>query len=89
MSEARAQMDMLDPSKIDEAVLAMLYLSVHNGHWAWKAVDKDATMRLHARGLLKNPSTTARAIILTDDGLEEARRACERLFRKDGAGKAG
>ncbi|HKY90746.1 MAG TPA: DUF6429 family protein [Nevskiaceae bacterium] len=85
MSDASlpAEAAALDEDKIDEAVLAVLYLSVHNGHWAWKAVDKNATMRLHARGLLKNPHTTSRALLFTDDGLAEARRACERLFGRD------
>lgn len=32
----------IDEEKIDEAVLALLYLTLHDGGRAWKSVDWDA-----------------------------------------------
>src|SRR3954469_15878484 len=41
----------LDTDKIDEAVLALLYLTRHD-HWrAWKGFDWDALDRLYEKGL--------------------------------------
>ncbi len=36
-----------DTDRIDEAVLALLYLSLHDGTRAWKSFDWDAMNRLH------------------------------------------
>jgi len=37
----------LDTRKIDDAVLALLYLCLHDGTRAWKGFDWDAMNRLH------------------------------------------
>ena len=45
----------LDTDKIDEAVLALLFLTRHD-HWrAWKGFDWDALSRLHAKGMIADP----------------------------------
>ena len=68
----------IDQEKIDEAVLALLYLTLHDGARAWKSVDWQAMNRLHEKGLIANPVGKAKSVQFTADGLEEA----ERLFRK-------
>lgn len=45
----------LDTDKIDEAVLALLYLGLHDGVRVWKAVD-----RLHEKGFSSDPRGRAR-----------------------------
>ncbi len=40
----------IDEEKIDEAVLALLYLTLHDGGRAWKSFDWDAMNRLHEKG---------------------------------------
>jgi hypothetical protein len=40
----------IDTAKIDEAVLALLYLTLHDGSRAWKGFDWDTLNRLHAKG---------------------------------------
>jgi len=40
----------IDVDKIDEAVLALLYLTLHHGARAWKGHDWDALDRLYQRG---------------------------------------
>ena len=46
---------MLDNEKIDEAVLALLLLGMHNGARAWKGFDWDAMNRLHEKGFISDP----------------------------------
>jgi hypothetical protein len=67
----------IDEHKIDEAVLALLYLTLHDGHRAWKGFDWDALNRLFEKGFIDDPANKAKSVALTDKGLAEA----ERLFR--------
>lgn len=68
----------LDTGKIDDAVLALLYLGRHDGDRAWKGFDWDALDRLHAAGLISDPRGRAKSVVFTDEGLDRA----ERLFRE-------
>jgi hypothetical protein len=68
----------IDTDKIDEAVLALLHLTLHDGARAWKGHDWDALNRLHRKGMIDNPVSKAKSVVLTDEGLAES----ERLFRK-------
>ena len=38
--------------------------------------------RLHAKGLISDPVGRAKSVVLTDEGLEEAKRLFEALFAK-------
>ena len=44
-----------DTDRIDEAVLALLYLGLHDDSRAWKGFDWDAMNRLHEKGMIENP----------------------------------
>jgi hypothetical protein len=68
----------VDTNKIDEAVLALLHLTLHDGARAWKGHDWDALNRLHRKGMIDNPVGKAKSVVLTDQGLAQS----ERLFRK-------
>jgi len=68
----------IDVDKIDEAVLALLSLTLHDGFRAWKGHDWDALDRLYQKGMIDNPVGKAKSVVLTDEGLTES----ERLFRK-------
>jgi len=70
----------LDDDKIDRAVLALLYLGLHDGARAWKGFDWDALNRLHERGFISNPRGKAKSVVFTEEGLSEARRLLEELF---------
>ena len=67
----------IDRDKIDEAVLALLWLTLHDERLAWKGFDWDVLERLHARGLIADPVNKAKSVILTDEGLRQS----EELFR--------
>jgi len=75
----------MNKDKIDEAVLALLYL----GHWresrtsvacSWKSFDWDTMGRLHEKGLISNPATKAKSVAFSDEGLRRAKEAFDRLF---------
>jgi hypothetical protein len=68
----------IDTDKIDEAVLALLHLTLHDGARAWKGHDWDALDRVYRKGMIDNPVSKAKSVVLTDEGLAES----ERLFRK-------
>ena len=70
----------LNHRKIDEAVLAVLWLTLHDQVRVWKTVDWDAMGRLHQQGLISDPARGAKSVALTDEGLAQAHRAAEKLF---------
>ncbi len=75
----------IDTDKIDEAVLALLYLTLHDGVRAWKGLDWDAMDRLHRKGLIYDPVGKAKSVVLTDEGLAESERLFKKLFAKPAA----
>jgi hypothetical protein len=72
----------IDEQKIDEAVLALLCLTLHEGDRAWKSFDWDAMNRLHEKGFISNPVGKAKSVALTEEGLAEAERLFNALFVK-------
>ena len=73
--------------KIDEAVLALLYLtSFTEGKGqlaftrAWKGHDWDALDRLHQKGLISDPKSKARSVVLSEEGRPRAEELFRRLF---------
>lgn len=67
----------VDEERIDEAVLALLWLTLHDGRRAWKGFDWEVLGRLHAKGLIADPVGRAKSVVLTDEGLRQS----EALFR--------
>ncbi|MBI1347072.1 hypothetical protein GC163_12375 [bacterium] len=70
-----------DKDKVDEAVLALLYLTMHSNRIetrAWKGHDWDALDRLSQKGYISNPRSKTKSVAITDAGKKKA----ERLFRK-------
>ena len=67
----------IDPERIDDAVLALLRLGLHDEWRAWKGFDWDALDRLHRKGMISDPVGKAKSVVFTEEGRREA----ERLFR--------
>jgi len=67
-----------DEDKVDEMVLALLFLTVHDDRRAWKGHDWDAMDRLHKKGMVENPVGKAKSVVLTENGLQR----CQELFIK-------
>jgi hypothetical protein len=78
----------LDPEKIDRAVLALLYLGLHEDWRAWKAFDWVAMNRLHEKGFISDPVGKAKSVVFTEDGREFARQLLAELFARDREGAA-
>jgi hypothetical protein len=75
----------IDMAKIDEAVLALLYLGRHDGDRAWKSFDWDAMSRLHEKGYITNPISHAKSVVFTEEGVQASERAFRRLFCRAGS----
>ena len=71
-----------DTDRIDEAVLALLYLGLHDDLRAWKGFDWNAMNRLHAKGMIENPVSKAKSVVFTTDGLRRSRELFEEMFTK-------
>ena len=71
-----------DTEKIDDAVLALLYLTLHEDARVWKSHDWDAMNRLHEKGLISDPVGKAKSVVLTEQGLKESERLFRELFLK-------
>jgi len=71
-----------DEQKVDDAVLGLLYLTLHDGVRAWKSFDWDALNRLHQKGCISNPVSKAKSVALTDEGLKAAERLFNQLFAR-------
>ncbi|MCW2285568.1 hypothetical protein M2323_003457 [Rhodoblastus acidophilus] len=70
----------VSPDKIDDAVLALLWLTLHDERRAWKGFDFDVLDRLHQKGLIDDPHGKAKSLVLTDDGLQRAEALFKELF---------
>jgi hypothetical protein len=75
----------IDEEKVDEAVLALLYLTMHGEKWgmrAWKAHDWEALNRLHEKGFISDPQSKAKSVVMTEEGEKRAEELFRKLFSK-------
>jgi hypothetical protein len=72
-----------DRDKVDEMVLALLWLTPAGAGRAWKGHDWDAMDRLHAKGYISDPKSTAKSVVLSEEG----ERLSQELFEKHFAPK--
>ena len=76
----------IDTDKVDQAVLALLYLGLHDRYRAWKGFDWAAMGRLHEKGYITDPVGSAKSVLFTEEGLRESARLLSTLFaRQTGA----
>jgi len=72
----------LDTDKIDDAVLALFHLTLHDGYRAWKGFDWKALGRLHDKGMIHDPVGKQKSLGLTDEGLRRSHELFEAMFTK-------
>lgn len=70
----------LNEQRVDESVLAVLWLTLHDEIRVWKTIDWEVMDRLHEKGFISNPASRAKSVVLTEEGLAEAKRAARKLF---------
>ena len=76
-----------DKDKVDDAVLALLYLTMWNdavGTFSWKSYDWPAMNRLHEQGYISDPKSKAKSVAVTEQGRAKAEELFLRLFEKTG-----
>jgi len=72
----------LDTDKIDDAVLALLYLTLHDHDRAWKGFDWEVMDRLHDKGLIHDPVGKVKSVVFTEEGLRRSKQLFETMFTK-------
>jgi len=70
----------LNTDRIDEAVLALLQLGLHDNSRVWKSFDWDVMARLYKKGYISNPVGKAKSVVITEEGLLESERLFNLLF---------
>ena len=77
-------MDTDDNDKIDDAVLALLQLTLHDENRAWKGHDWGALGRLHEKGLIYDPVGKVKSVVLTPEGMQRSEELFQSLFTRKG-----
>ena len=73
----------VDAEKLQQAVLALLYLNTFEqklGKRAWKALPWSVMDQLHDKGYISDPATKAKSVCLSDEGARLSEELFERLF---------
>jgi len=70
----------LDTHRLDDAALAILSLTLHDGRRIWKGLDWAITDRLHEKGLIEGPVGKSKSLILTEDGVARAEFTLREMF---------
>ena len=70
----------LNNERIDQAVLALLSLGLHDGMRVWKAFDWDVMSRLHEKGFISDPVGKAKSVVFSEQGQKESQRLLGNLF---------
>ena len=76
-----------DKDKVDEIILALLYLTSSHDEYAtraWKGLDWDALDRLHKKGYISDPKGKGPSLVLSEEG---GRLSKELFFTHFGVGK--
>jgi Domain of unknown function (DUF6429) len=72
----------IDTDKVDDAVLGLLWLTLHDERRAWKGFDWDSLERLHRKGLIADPANKRKSVVLSDEGLRRTRELFRALFTR-------
>ena len=70
----------INEDSIGDAVLALLWLTIHDRRRAWKGHDWDVLRRLYEKGLILDPAGKAKSVVLTNDGLRRSEELFKALF---------
>ncbi len=86
MNAAQPPSPHIDTSRIDDAVLALLWLGLHDKSGAtWKSFDWAAMERLHDKGFISSPVGKAKSVYLSEEGFARSKALFEAMFAIRGA----
>jgi Domain of unknown function (DUF6429) len=69
-----------DHDKVDEMVLALLWLTRAGEGRAWKSHDWETMERLHEKGYISDPKSKTKSVVFSEEGERRARELSERHF---------
>ncbi len=69
-----------DTKAVDECVLALLYLTLHDEARAWKRIPFEVMDRLHKMGMISDPKGRAESVLFTEEGLARSKALFEAKF---------
>ena len=69
-----------DENKVDEVVLALMQLTLHDEVRVWKGFDFESLGRLHEKGFIRDPKNKTKSVVLTDEGLAKSKALFEEYF---------
>lgn len=72
----------LDTNRIDDAILALLLLGLHDERRAWKGFDWATLERLHQKGMIGDPVGKTKSVVFSQDGLRRAEELFEAMFTR-------
>jgi hypothetical protein len=58
----------INTDAIDEAALALLYLTLHDQYRAWKGFDRDVLNRLYGKGFICHPVNKTKSVVFPEQG---------------------
>jgi hypothetical protein len=74
----------LDAKKVEQAVLALLYMNSfdekYGGKRAWKSFPWSVMDQLHEKGYISDPATKNKSVWLTEEGARVSEEWCQQLF---------
>jgi hypothetical protein len=73
----------IDQQKVEQTVLALLYLTSFGDESrlrAWKAQDWRIMNSLHEKGYISDPATKAKSIVFSEEGAKHSKELFEKLF---------
>jgi len=72
----------LNTDKIDDAALALLYLTLHDDYRAWKGFDWGVLGRLQDKSMIHDPIGKVKSVVFTEEGLQRAKALFEEMFKE-------
>ena len=73
-------MEDYDYEKVDEMVLALMYLTLHDSHRAWKSFAWEVLDRLYEKGWINDPKNKSQSVVFTGEGLVKSADLFQRHF---------
>jgi hypothetical protein len=70
-------------NKVDETVLALLYMTLHDYNRAWKGFDWDVMDRLYQKGFIQDTKNKNKSVVLTEEGLQRSEALFRTLFQTE------
>jgi hypothetical protein len=77
----------IDTDRIDDAVLALLHLTLQDQNRAGKGFDGDALGRLQQKGMIDGLADE-KSVTLTGDGLQRSKQLFEAMFTRQAVGQS-